>query len=50
MRQPKGFEDDTGRVCLLKRSIYGLCQSARVFYRRIMEMLGWKRFHAEYAI
>ena len=29
MRQPQGFEDGTGRVCKLTKSIYGLCQSAR---------------------
>ncbi len=31
MRQPKGFDDGTGRVCLLKKAIYGLKQSSRLW-------------------
>ncbi len=27
MRQPEGFEDGTGRVCLLTKTLYGLKQS-----------------------
>ena len=53
MRQPAGFEDGTSRVCKLKSSLYGLCQSARAWYRRLDEvigMLGWHRLHADYAI
>lgn len=29
MRQPEGFEDGTDRVCLLKKTLYGLRQSGR---------------------
>lgn len=29
MKQPAGFEDGSGRVCLLKKSIYGLKQASR---------------------
>lgn len=53
MRQPIGFEDGTSRVCLLKSSLYGLCQSARTWYQRldeILAMVGWKRLHSDYAI
>ena len=29
MRQPEGYEDGTARVCLLKKTLYGLKQSGR---------------------
>lgn len=53
MRQPIGFEDGTSRVCLLKSSLYSLCQSARAWYQRLDEILaqiGWKRLHSDYVI
>ncbi|GJS53994.1 retrotransposon protein, putative, ty1-copia subclass [Tanacetum coccineum] len=35
MRQPPGFEEGTGnKVCLLKKSLYGLKQSLRQWYKR----------------
>nr|GEW44594.1 reverse transcriptase [Tanacetum cinerariifolium] len=35
MRQPPGFEEGTGnKVCLLKKSSYGLKQSPRQWYKR----------------
>ncbi|GJZ93622.1 retrotransposon protein, putative, ty1-copia subclass [Tanacetum coccineum] len=35
MRQPPGFEEETGNmVCLLKKSLYGLKQSPRQWYKR----------------
>lgn len=42
MKQPPGYEDKSGKVLLLRKSIYGLCQSARVFYfylNKILEKL-----------
>lgn len=39
MRQPKGFEDGTNRVCKLKKSLYGLKQSSRVWNIRLNETL-----------
>ena len=31
MKQPQGFEKDPSKVCRLKRSLYGLKQSARMW-------------------
>ena len=53
MLQPPGMDDGSGLVLLLHTSIYGLCQSAGAFFNcldKIMEELGWKRLHAEWAI
>ena len=53
MRQPMGFEDGSGRVCHLKKSIYGLCQSARAFYQKLDSILlpnGWTRLKTEWAV
>ena len=35
MDQPPGFEDGTGRSCKLRKSIYGMKQSNRIFYFKI---------------
>ncbi|CAM8974082.1 unnamed protein product [Rhodiola kirilowii] len=48
MRQPEGFivGDPEKQVCLLKRSLYGLKQSPRLWYRRFDEFVfncGFKR-------
>src|SRR5258706_14693202 len=40
MQQPAGFEDGTERVCKLNKAIYGLCQAARLFYKRLDAELG----------
>ena len=53
MKQPTGFEDGTGRVCKLKKSIYGLCQSARAFYQKLDSVLKdkhWTRLNTEWAM
>lgn len=39
MRQPKGYNDETGRVCKLKRSLYGLKQSPRCWNRRFTDFI-----------
>jgi len=39
MKQPEGFDDSSGRVCLLKRSLYGLKQSARCWNFKFVEIL-----------
>ncbi len=39
MRQPKGFEDGTGRVCKLKKSLYGLKQASRCWNQKFSKFL-----------
>ena len=39
MQQPEGFVEDNTKVCLLKKSLYGLKQSPRQWYRRFDEFL-----------
>ncbi|GJR59823.1 retrotransposon protein, putative, ty1-copia subclass [Tanacetum coccineum] len=47
MRQPPGFEEGTGnKVCLLKKSLYGLKQSPRQWYQElqvivVLKFEGW---------
>lgn len=45
MKQPKGFEDGTGRVCKLQRSLYGLKQASRVWNEKFTSFL--RSFHLE---
>ena len=39
MDQPAGFDDGSGRVCKLKRSLYGLKQSPRCWNRRFVTFM-----------
>ena len=39
MLQPPGYEDGTGRVCKLIKSLYGLKQSPRMWYHRLRDEL-----------
>ncbi|GBE90191.1 hypothetical protein SCP_1900400 [Sparassis crispa] len=50
MRQPEGFDDGSGRICRLRKTLYGLKQSGckwnRKLHRELME-LGYKRLEAD---
>ncbi|CAI7825143.1 unnamed protein product, partial [Closterium sp. NIES-54] len=39
MKQPKGYDDGSGRVCRLNKAIYGLKQAPRCWYARLVEVL-----------
>ncbi|CAI7788926.1 unnamed protein product, partial [Closterium sp. NIES-53] len=39
MTQPPGYEDGTGRVCKLKKSIFGLKQAPRCWYQKLAAFL-----------
>lgn len=50
MQQPEGHEDKSGRVCRLKKSLYGLKQASRCFYEKITKLLlrlGFKQSEAD---
>ena len=42
MKQPEGFEDEAQRdmVCRLKKGLYGLKQSGRLWYQELGRVLG----------
>lgn len=46
MKQPPGFSEDNGLVCHLRRSIYGLKQSARIWNKKIDSFLQQMQFRA----
>ncbi|CAI7874048.1 unnamed protein product [Closterium sp. NIES-53] len=39
MKQPKGYDDGSGRVCRLNKAIYGLKQAPRCWFARLVEAL-----------
>lgn len=46
MKQPEGFDDGSGRVCLLRKAIYGLKQASRQWNVKLNEVLlnsGYRR-------
>ncbi|CAI7812747.1 unnamed protein product [Closterium sp. NIES-53] len=53
MRQPPGFDDGSGSVCWLKKSIYGLKQAPRQWYLKFDEALmdfGFERSECDPAL
>src|SRR5882757_2638359 len=44
MRQPEGFDDGTGRVCQLVKTLYGLKQSGREWNKELDQQLKEKEF------
>lgn len=53
MQQPEGYADDPTKVCHLKRSLYGLRQSARIWYQCLNTVLttyGMQRVNSDQAI
>ena len=53
MRQPEGYEDGSGRVCKLVKSLYGLKQSPRVWYEALDGVLlkhGFEKSTADVAL
>ncbi|GBE87024.1 hypothetical protein SCP_1002700 [Sparassis crispa] len=50
MRQPEGFDDGSGRICRLRKTLYGLKQSGREWNRKLhreLTELGYKRLEAD---
>ncbi|KAK9067917.1 hypothetical protein SSX86_012028 [Deinandra increscens subsp. villosa] len=45
MKQPPGYEQGENQVCLLQRSLYGLKQSPRMWYKRFDEYITSKGFN-----
>ncbi|CAI7918905.1 unnamed protein product [Closterium sp. NIES-53] len=53
MSQPDYFNDGTGRVCKLLKSLYGLKQSPLLWYLALKDVLvgaGWKMSHVDEAL
>ena len=44
MELPEGFKNESEKVCLLKRSLYGLKQSERQWFRKFTEKLKQMNF------
>ena len=45
VEQPTGYDDGSGRVCRLNKSLYGLKQSPRVWYQTLQQFLATKGYH-----
>ena len=53
MKQPEGFEQGEGLVCKLRKSLYGLKQSPRIWNQKIrgsLESIGFKRTNADHCV
>ena len=51
MRQLPGYEDGSGRVCLLKRSLYGLKQAGNVWNQelnRVLQISNFRQLKTDY--
>ena len=51
MNQPPGFEDRSGKVCLLERSLYGLKQAGNVWNQelnRVLHTIDFKQLKTDY--
>ena len=53
VRQPQGYDDNTGKVCKLEKALYGLRESPRAWYECLDEylrVLGFKRSKIDYCL
>ncbi|CAI7806044.1 unnamed protein product [Closterium sp. NIES-53] len=53
MLQPEGLDDGSGRVCRLKKAIYGLKQALRTWYYKLKETLlagGFKKSECDHSL
>ncbi|CAI7882481.1 unnamed protein product [Closterium sp. NIES-53] len=53
MLQPEGLDDGSGRVCRLKKAIYGLTQAPRAWYHKLEETLlagGFKKSECDHSL
>ena len=51
MQQPPGFEDGSKKICLLKRSLYGLKQAGNVWNQelnRVLQIIGFNQLKTDY--
>lgn len=46
MSQPTGYDDNSGRVCKLDKSLYGLKQASRCWNKRFTDFIGRFKFKA----
>jgi len=53
VRQPSGFNDNSGRVCKLEKALYGLRESPRAWYEvfdEFIQKLGFQRSKNDYCL